>query len=338
MESNVYMEADSIRQSDISHSILFDDFNGVPIYDPDVDGAIELTEHLGEELLMQKVFPPIDKCAICYTSLLRREATEMWKCHVCKTAACNDCFSFWLETKIFAGHSQTLTCIACPMPMHEGDVRRMCGERIYRKYIYFVSRSEQRGNRWAMWCPNDGCWSLIYHQSIPPKVGIQTLACPDCTTVICIKCGEPSHPQERCKTPSACVVDATRRCRAKMWTKFHTRKCPECSTPIQRSGGCKHMRCAVCSSHFCWICRGFLKEFVPDMSKKRVCMCSRIQGTTVLTVLLGGTIVGLPVVAVSALVIIPPALVWYAVSSSARRQRVNSRLRMFINLLNDDAD
>jgi len=38
------------------------------------------------------------------------------------------------------------------------------------------------------------------------------------------------------------------------WVETHTRHCPSCSSPIQKAGGCNHMRCGGCNKEFCWAC------------------------------------------------------------------------------------
>jgi len=38
------------------------------------------------------------------------------------------------------------------------------------------------------------------------------------------------------------------------WISANSRRCPSCSVPITRSGGCNHMRCSHCRASFCWAC------------------------------------------------------------------------------------
>src|SRR5690606_9489759 len=39
------------------------------------------------------------------------------------------------------------------------------------------------------------------------------------------------------------------------WITVHTKMCPKCSKPVQRSDGCNLMTC-ICGHHFCWLCGG----------------------------------------------------------------------------------
>lgn len=36
----------------------------------------------------------------------------------------------------------------------------------------------------------------------------------------------------------------------------HSRPCPKCRYPIEKNGGCNHVRCSSCQFYFCWHCGG----------------------------------------------------------------------------------
>ena len=36
------------------------------------------------------------------------------------------------------------------------------------------------------------------------------------------------------------------------WIMGNTKPCPQCKAPIQKNGGCNHMHCTICGSHFDW--------------------------------------------------------------------------------------
>jgi hypothetical protein len=38
------------------------------------------------------------------------------------------------------------------------------------------------------------------------------------------------------------------------WKNAHTRNCPTCLCPIEKNGGCNHVKCRRCRSDFCWGC------------------------------------------------------------------------------------
>lgn len=41
-----------------------------------------------------------------------------------------------------------------------------------------------------------------------------------------------------------------------MWLQKNCTPCPKCKYPINKIGGCNHMRCGKCHYYFCWICGG----------------------------------------------------------------------------------
>lgn len=46
-------------------------------------------------------------------------------------------------------------------------------------------------------------------------------------------------------------------------SKFANMKpCPFCFIPIEKNGGCHHMHCSVCGSHFCWDCMNLMGQCI----------------------------------------------------------------------------
>lgn len=39
-----------------------------------------------------------------------------------------------------------------------------------------------------------------------------------------------------------------------MWLAANTKRCPRCTSPIEKDEGCNHMTCRKCRHEFCWIC------------------------------------------------------------------------------------
>lgn len=39
-----------------------------------------------------------------------------------------------------------------------------------------------------------------------------------------------------------------------LWVAANTKRCPRCTTPIEKDEGCNHMQCRKCQYDFCWIC------------------------------------------------------------------------------------
>ena len=41
-----------------------------------------------------------------------------------------------------------------------------------------------------------------------------------------------------------------------VWVARNTKKCPKCSSPVIKNGGCNHITCGSCGTGFCWLCLG----------------------------------------------------------------------------------
>jgi IBR domain, a half RING-finger domain len=77
--------------------------------------------------------------------------------------------------------------------------------------------------------------------------------CPSCLTPICTTCQAVSHNGSTCEEYKDLSSEGTMA--LKKWMEENKGKaCPKCETPIQKSYGCNHMTCPVCSTHFCWFC------------------------------------------------------------------------------------
>ncbi|KAF4556698.1 IBR domain-containing protein [Elsinoe fawcettii] len=42
------------------------------------------------------------------------------------------------------------------------------------------------------------------------------------------------------------------------YIRQHTSPCPTCSSPVQKTMGCNHMKCFQCNTHFCYLCGAWL--------------------------------------------------------------------------------
>lgn len=81
-------------------------------------------------------------------------------------------------------------------------------------------------------------------------VGDGTVKCV-CGEKYCLKCGNYVHEASLCPPPPS-----TLRAETASWIKWHTKKCPSCSQPIEKNLGCNHMTCRQCKYNFCWLCLG----------------------------------------------------------------------------------
>ncbi|KAK0409488.1 hypothetical protein QR680_004571 [Steinernema hermaphroditum] len=93
-----------------------------------------------------------------------------------------------------------------------------------------------------------------YFRSFEPHYQI----CPECENHVCVRCSFPAHGDMSCD-----VFRMRRQNYIEVQTWFEEDKdnrkyCPQCCIGIEKEGGCMHVQCEVCKTHFCWVCMGVL--------------------------------------------------------------------------------
>jgi len=74
-----------------------------------------------------------------------------------------------------------------------------------------------------------------------------TVTCPCCEI-------EFNLPSSEIEIVKSSTDESEEEMASQHWKNVHTRKCPTCFTPIEKNGGCNHVRCGRCRSEFCWAC------------------------------------------------------------------------------------
>ncbi|KAJ1378141.1 Zinc finger, CCHC-type [Sesbania bispinosa] len=85
----------------------------------------------------------------------------------------------------------------------------------------------------------------------------------------CWRCGEEAHRPVDCETAHQWIRKNTSESEIVDWLVAHTKPCPQCKIPIERSAGSTHMMCN-CGFQFCWLCLG-------DWFTFRPCKCHNNQ-------------------------------------------------------------
>lgn len=117
------------------------------------------------------------------------------------------------------------------------------------KYEAFNLRQFVDTSKAMRYCPAPRCEKVIVGS------GVTSVTC-SCGMALCFKCGDSAHD------PCSCVqlAEWTEKCMNESetanWIIANTRKCPICTTRIEKNQGCNHMNCRVCKHEFCWICMG----------------------------------------------------------------------------------
>jgi hypothetical protein len=74
-----------------------------------------------------------------------------------------------------------------------------------------------------------------------------SVTCKGCSHQFCFDHGD-AHAGRRCPPPNSQHIESEIKITA------ISKECPNCKVPIERGGGCPHMKCAVCACDWCWTC------------------------------------------------------------------------------------
>ncbi|XP_078412862.1 E3 ubiquitin-protein ligase parkin isoform X1 [Cetorhinus maximus] len=191
---------------------------------------------------------------------------------------CLDCFHLYCVTRLNdrqfihdpeLGYS--LLCVAgCPDSLiKEVHHFRILGSDQYDRYQRYGTEEcvLQMG---GVLCPRPGCGAGLL-----PDAGLRRIEClvqngVGCGFVFCRECKEEYH-EEECNglhiretavNQQSYVINQQAAQRA-LWEeasrqaiKETTKPCPKCQVPVEKNGGCMHMKCPRTSCHFqwCWLC------------------------------------------------------------------------------------
>ncbi|XP_008292057.1 E3 ubiquitin-protein ligase parkin [Stegastes partitus] len=187
---------------------------------------------------------------------------------------CLDCFRRYCETRLserqFVHHPVIGYSLPCAAGCDDSLIKelhhfRILGDDQYGRYQQYGAEECLLAIGGLM-CPSPGCGAGL----LPPDDG-RRVECDrqlGCGFIFCRTCGESYH-QGACQVASApptgeasqgFVVEGEATLRGR-WDRASllliqesTKRCPQCSVPVERNGGCMHMQCPRCRMEWCWLC------------------------------------------------------------------------------------
>ncbi|XP_036979070.1 E3 ubiquitin-protein ligase parkin [Acanthopagrus latus] len=187
---------------------------------------------------------------------------------------CLDCFRRYCQTRLserqFVSHPVIGYSLPCAAGCDESLIKelhhfRILGDEQYGRYLQYGAE-ECLLMTGGLMCPSPGCGAGL----VPPDDS-RRVECDrqlGCGFVFCRDCREDYH-QGACPTELApptggasqsFVVDEEASLRGR-WDRASllllqesTKRCPQCSVPVERNGGCMHMQCPLCKAEWCWLC------------------------------------------------------------------------------------
>ena len=198
-------------------------------------------------------------CQVCFEGFTR---TALTNCG-CGHDFCEQCWSGYLEAKVDDGPScldarcpHTGCATRVPESFFTNETRALLSAASRAKYARFLWRSFVDDNPHVKWCVAPGCERAI--SVLSSRIGPTSaadVACA-CGASFCWACAEDAHRPVDCETVRRWLVKNSAESENMTWILAHTKPCPKCSRPIEKSTGCMHMTCSQCKHEFCWMCLG----------------------------------------------------------------------------------
>ena len=132
-----------------------------------------------------------------------------------------------------------------------GNSRRDMNQLVRSAVDHYLSQNSE-----LKYCITPEC--LMFYRVTTPGTEFK---CPLCHVTMCTSCHIQYHFGFTCQLYKACKGDVDYGLREYMKTDKNNRAlCPSCGIPIEKNGGCMHVKCKACKTHICWRCKRTFKS------------------------------------------------------------------------------
>ncbi|XP_026429271.1 probable E3 ubiquitin-protein ligase ARI8 [Papaver somniferum] len=166
---------------------------------------------------------------------------------------CESCWQGYIGTSV--GDGPGCLKLRCPDPscnaaVGQDMINTFACEENKQKYANYLLRSYIEDNKEFTWCPAPDCGLAIKFD-----VGNDNsdVIC-ECIYSFCWICSKEAHRPVNCSTMEKWILKNNDESENVTWILAHSKPCPNCKRPIEKSVGCNHMRCSICQFRFCWVC------------------------------------------------------------------------------------
>ncbi|DBA01075.1 TPA: hypothetical protein N0F65_002685, partial [Lagenidium giganteum] len=131
----------------------------------------------------------------------------------------------------------------CGRAISEADIGALVTPDVWDKYERF--KLHKQTNK-ARDCPYCGHSQVFEHGMTEPQC-----VCEACAKTFCFEHSN-AHEGRTCAQYEKATAKAEKLNRA-LISKI-SKPCPGCGHPVEKNGGCNHMKCIACQTDFCWLC------------------------------------------------------------------------------------
>ena len=194
----------------------------------------------------------------------------------CKHVFCRECISEYFSVQIRDGSVRALSCPQekCESQADPNLIKMLVSSDLYEKYDSFLLQSTLDCMDEITYCPRKTCNAVVLKES---NMG----QCPVCHFVFCVLCKRTYHGVANCPVNDKELIklrqlylngsaeekenlekrygkkqlkQAVEEHFSEVWLESNSKKCPHCSTSIEKIDGCNKMQCYKCGKNFCWLC------------------------------------------------------------------------------------
>eukprot|EP00118_Oscarella_pearsei_P007794 m.39009 g.39009 ORF g.39009 m.39009 type:complete len:1036 (+) comp32658_c0_seq5:216-3323(+) len=226
-------------------------------------------------------------CSICVEEVVLRN--DRLVSIPCGHSFCDECWEGYLNVKIQEGDAHNIKCPAqdCNILVPLEIIEKLVSRDMARRYLHFDIKAFVESNPGLKWCPFPGCKRVVRYPAKHDSASYGPVAtalasspakemcswrCVDCGNghQFCWGCLKEAHDPCPCdewrqwhlkvqemlgKEKQGLVTLAEKNATASsLWLMKHSKHCPKCKSPIQRTEGCNHVACTKCKHDFCWVC------------------------------------------------------------------------------------
>ena len=252
-----WIEGDMLEFLDIYDEVHLNDIGG---YQLSQSVIIANVCHFNSLFFREEFKKEMAECVSCYTEFYGAEMVLL----DCDHPFCEECIKLLLSVKLESGDSLQFNCPECDMFIGRDILQRLLTEAEFVRWEkLFIEQSIERDGS-VLFCPR------CSNHAVKDDVDSTLADCVSCSFIFCDMCDQAWHPGD-CSTFFVNKRPREQKTILTQKQKDHIRhkefnaksealklkyfkRCPNCRSWIQRTYGCNHIHCILCSTDFCYAC------------------------------------------------------------------------------------
>ena len=209
------------------------------------------------------------ECSVCLQTAVKAMGIS------CGHEICSDCWkmhviSRHVISRIRAGESTMIQCMenGCKSIVPGDFVSNMITDsKVLAEYQRKCLNDHVNCHPQLRFCPGLNCHVIVY-ASAPMNNKAHRVHCTECENTFCFTCGLEYHSPTDCSEFQKWLMESNDESESAYYIETHTKKCPKCSSNIEKNKGCNQTTCTICKHAFCWLC---LKDWTLHQSSSSAC-------------------------------------------------------------------